>query len=134
MEQPILLKKGPIHIYLEYGNTHTGKLSAYDIHLRTSPRFELILDLNKNLRKRNKNSYTFIDANDLACGDIKNLKLVHLFDNYVLKRLMDTIQSMDKIPDKWNLKINLNGEHNFIIEPELKGTDSGHSLLLKVKI
>jgi len=134
MEKWISLKKGRIGLYVEYGYTHTGNLFADDVRLRTSPRIELILDLNNNLRIRSKDSNTFVDASEIAGGEIDNLKLVQLFDNYVLKKLMDIIQSMDEIPDQWYLKINLNGEHKFLIEPKFIGIDSGRSLLLKVKL
>lgn len=134
MAEWISLKKGRIRLYVEYGYTHTGNLFADDVRLRTSPRMELILDLNHNLRKRNKNSNTFIDASEMAGGEIDNLKLVQLFDNYTLERLRDTIRSMAEIPEKWYLTIKLNGEHTFVIEPEFKGNGLGRSLYLQVKI
>jgi len=52
MEERISLKKGRIGLYVEYGYTHSGNLFADDVSLRTSPRMELILDLNNNLRIR----------------------------------------------------------------------------------
>jgi hypothetical protein len=41
---------------------------------------------------------------------------------------------MDEIPDQWYLKIKLNGEHTFAIEPKFKGNDPGRSLFLQAKI
>jgi len=134
MTEWISLMKGRINLYVEYGYTHTGNLFADNICLKTSPRMELILDLNHNLRKRNKNSNTYIDAREMERGEIHNLKLVQISDNHILERLSDTIRSMAEIPEEWYLRIKLNGEYTFVIEHKFKDNALGRPQCLHIKI
>jgi hypothetical protein len=101
------LKKGGASLYVAYGKTFTNNLFGYDARFRSEPSFEISLDLNQNLRTRNKTTNTYIDARDLADGDIDQLKLVQIVDDGLL-----------------------GGRHLFRVKPE--PDDPGSSLYLRV--
>ena len=59
------LLKGSAIIYVGYGGTFTH-LSATDFQMRKGPPVTIALDLNGNLRTRNKRSNMYIDAKALG--------------------------------------------------------------------
>jgi hypothetical protein len=115
------LKKGSVGIHISYGDTFTNSLSATDFQLRISPRFEISFDLNKNLRTKNKQNFSYIDARHLADGEIAQLKMVQINDSRILDRIMESYKFAGK-PREWYLMIHLEGERSFRVHPEKNGS------------
>jgi len=124
------LKKSGVSLHVEYGETFANDLYGYDAKFRTGPPFEISLDLNRNLRTRNKTTNTYVDAQELADGDINQLKLVQIIDEGLFGRLASEIQATGGSSAVWTLAIELGGRHIFQVKPERD--DPGETLYLHV--
>jgi hypothetical protein len=127
------LRKTGSHVHVSYASTFSNNLLASDFQLRLSPEFELKLNLNSNLRTRSKSSNSYIDARELADGAISSLELVQIDEDQVISGLARALQSLEKQPDKWKLTILLEGEHHFLVEPEVRRQENMTSLFLRVR-
>lgn len=117
------LLKGSAIIYVGYGGTFTH-LSATDFQMRKGPPVTIALDLNGNLRTRNKRSNMYIDAKALAAGDIRRLTRVELpSGGKFLSHLRRYLDHADDTSTPWNLIVNLEGEYRFTVEPEWREID-----------
>jgi len=124
------LRKGGTLLYIAYGKTYTNNLFGHDVRVRTEPSLEFSLDLNRNLRTRNKSENSYYDARELADGRVEGLKLVQLTDDYIIERLRRVLAHAREVPREWNLIIELEGRHAFRVRPEPDAT--GRSLFLRV--
>jgi hypothetical protein len=129
------LRKTSVSLYLEYGSTYTGNLSADNIEAAAID-FTLMVkfDLNRNLRTRNKAENSFIDAQELAQGKINQLTCLQCDDKHVLSQLMNLLKRLintEQAPNgNWRLIIKLNGDHEFDVIPEFR---SPNTLVLRVE-
>ena len=123
------LKRGGASLHIAYGKTYTNNLSAFNARVRTHSGCELALDLNPNLRVRNRSSNTYCDARELADRGIAQLSRIGIDDDQIIDRLRqapDSVKLMERI---WKLTIELSGNHSFRVRPQL---DAHNSLLLDV--
>jgi len=125
-----LLRKGGTLLHIAYGKTYTNNLYGHDVRVRTGPSLEFSLDLNPNLRTRNKSENSYYDARELADGHVEGLKLLQLTDDYIIQRLRRVLAHAREVPREWNLIIELEGPHAFRVRPERDAT--GTSLFLRV--
>jgi len=124
------LRRGGTPLYIEYGLTHTRNLTARDVRVRMLPRVELSLDLNGNLRTRNKSGNRYYDARELADGKMAGLKLVQIDDSYIFEGLLAALRRARRVPPHWSLVMELEGPHTFVVRPESPRTS--HSLVMRV--
>jgi hypothetical protein len=113
----ISLKRAAVSLHVGYAATYSNNLSAHNARVRTEPEFELALDLNPNLKTRNRETNTYLDARELADGAISSLTVVQLDDEYLLERLATVIELANR-PSEWTLTIELSGSHRFRVRPE----------------
>jgi len=79
---------------------------AQDTRIRISTQFvEISLDLNCNLRTRNKETNSYLDACDLLQGGIEELKLVQLNDNRIIDNISRTLTAISEPPSEWQSDI-----------------------------
>ncbi len=124
------LRKGGTLLYVEYGSTYTNHLYGHDCRVRVEPKFEVSLDLGKNLRTRNTSTNQYSDAKSLASGDIERLKTVQISDAQIIDGLSAAAKRIPAPPDEWTLTIELQGQRSFRVQPQLDS--SGTSLFLRV--
>lgn len=125
------IRKTTSIISVEYGYTH-GSLFATDVEVQEGPPFAIKLDLEKNLRTRHTGTGTYLDAADLAGGEIRRLKWVVLDDSHVMEGLRRTLEHAEDIATPWRLFLLLRGRHEFAVEPEFRKTGGHKSLILRV--
>lgn len=123
------VRKGSTHLHVSYGHTFSNNLSGYDTQIRVEPTFEIRLDLSPNLRTRSKQSNTYLDARDLADGEIARLKLLQVYDDRLLEAIARSMRRLSAPPRTWTLTLFLSKEWSFVVTPELRA----HSLLLHVQ-
>lgn len=126
------VRKGSDHLYIAYGHTFTNNLFGHNLQFRTEPEFELRFDLSPSLRSRNKQSNAYIDARELADGEIAQLELVQFDDQKALQIFAAAIKRMPERPKTWKLTLHLDRDWSFTVKPELKGPSGSESLLLHV--
>lgn len=124
------LRKSAVSLFVEYGNTFSNNLWAYNLRARLNPQLEISADLNPNLRSRNRQENGYLDARELADGRISELKTFQVTDEYAMENLRKFLRGRDDIPGVWCLRIELEGEHVFDVEPEYYQPTS--SLILRV--
>ena len=116
------LRKSKLHIRMGmYETEFTNNLSATDMEFRTAPRLEISMDLNSNLRVRNKQTNTYYDAQQLARGKIKHLRHIQLDGKKIIERLVKNVRLYGLSTDIWGLRVLLSGEHYFDVRPEVRG-------------
>jgi hypothetical protein len=120
----VTIRKGSSHIYLEYDRTHTGNLSAENIRLRIGSVVAVSLDLNRNLRKRDKTTGTYMDARALSVGGLSSLTLVQVDDPVLVKEFQEGLESSVVSLRDFRLIINLEGEKVFQVVPRILGASS----------
>lgn len=118
MDSWVSLGNGPVSLHISYGSTYTNNLTASNILVRTSPKFTLSLDLNSNLKARDRQSNTVVDAEELLNGGFNDMALVQLMSEGVVRRLGEILQAIGKVPKEWLLTITLRGERTFTVRPE----------------
>ena len=70
MDRWTMVRKGGTGVHLSYGHTFTNNLYAYSTQIRDEPELEIRVDLTPNLKKRNKQTNTYMDARELADGKL----------------------------------------------------------------
>ena len=108
------LIKGDVSLHIGYGKTFMNDLYAYNSKIfPSSEEFHLSIDLNPNLRTRNRQVNTYIDARELADGEIERLETIQLFySEKVLKKIGALYKDAGE-PDTWTLTIYLEGTKTF---------------------
>lgn len=92
--------------------------------MQKGPPVAIRVDLERNLRTRAKGVSTFVDALDLAeGGHINTLKRIDFRDAHILERLRRHLHYTENKTTPWRLLINLEGEHEFAVEPEYSEPD-----------
>ena len=127
------LRKTGTELYVAYANTHSGNLLAKNTRLRTDPHVELALDLNGNLRTRNREVNSYRDARALADGAIKRLELVQIDDERIIGRINERLASLRDPLRTWILTIELEGAYSFPVRPEARKLGNQTSLFLHVE-
>ena len=127
----ISLRKSGCLVYISWANTFSGNLWARDFQLKTSPEFELSFDLNTNLSSRNKETNSYLDARELADGEIKNLNLVQIDEDQVVEGISRALQRLEP-PSEWKLTIQLEGEWGFHVKPRVQQQGNREVLSLDV--
>ena len=118
------LKKGGFSLHVAYAGTYTNNLYGYDARVRIRPTVEISLDLNRNLRTKNKSENGYIDARELADGEIDQLEVVQICDERVIDRLAGAVEMADNPASEWGLTIELEGQHKFRVRPDADRSDS----------
>jgi hypothetical protein len=118
------LKKGGSGLHVAYADTSTSNLRGYDAKVRIRPTVEISLDLNRNLRTKNKSENGYVDARELADGEIDQLELVQICDERVIDRLSQAVEMADNPASEWGLTIELEGQHKFCVRPDPDRSDS----------
>lgn len=129
----ITLKKGGVNVHVAYSKDFSNNLFVYNTQICVKPEFTLKFDFNPNLKTKTKTTNTYLDARDLAEGEIKELTLIQIDDNTMLKQISKILNMENLIPDTWNLIIELEGEYSFKVKPEFQRIGSSHTLFLHVK-
>ena len=132
MDRWLTVRKGGEPIYVEYAHVFSGNLLAHNTQLREEPELEIRVDLSPNLRGRSKETGTYLDATDLAGGDISELRLFQTEDERLLKALSAALGRIGGSPDTWKLTVLLAGEWSFRVRPDVNRIGSLTSLLLHV--
>lgn len=120
------------HVSLTYARTFTNNLYAENISAGIDETVTLSFDLNCNLRTRNKQTNTYVDARNLADGDIARLETLQFDDDGVLKHISKMLNGIDPLPEIWRLIILLDREHEFDVRPEYNKINNYGSLTLTV--
>jgi hypothetical protein len=110
-----ILRKGPASLHIAYAGTFTNNLRSHNTRFRAQPSSEISLDLNPNLRSQNKSTNSYIDAKELADGQIGSLELVQIDDDRIVQGLGDALNDLN-----WKLTIELGGTHSFTDQPKLE--------------
>lgn len=117
----ITLRKSGTPLHVSYGHGFTNNLLAHNVRVQSDERgVALSLDLNPNLRTRNRESWAYVDARALADGDISRLSLIQLGDEHVLKGLAGVLARNEDLPNEWALEVEIAGTHRFRTLPEFK--------------
>jgi hypothetical protein len=122
------IRKTSTFVHLSYGYA-TATLFAEDIRIRAADPFDVSIDLSKNLRTRHKSVGTYVDARELADGELRSLRSVQIDDERVIERIASHVQHLETVPAIWRLRVELEGSSWFRIQPEVHG---GQSLILQV--
>lgn len=126
------LRKTSAHIHLEYGYSTTNHLFADSIKASINSVAIVSFDLNCNLRTLNKEEFAYIDARGLADGEIEQLSSLQCDDNHLLKRLRNILNNSELTPDRWQLVIQLDGEHAFDVDVVYSKEHEYSSLVFRV--
>jgi len=130
MDRWITARKGSTPLHLMYAHTFSNNVSADNTRVRTQQTLELRMDLNRNLRKRNKDTGMYLDARDLADGKMRQLSLVQIDDGLII----DSIRSCLGVdsPPEWLLTFELERDWRFVVRPEFQKSHALQSLFLTV--
>ena len=112
-----ILRKGPASLHIAYAGTFTNNLRSHNTRFRAQPSTEISLDLNPNLRSQNKSTNSYVDARELADGQIRSLEFVQIDDERIVRGLGD---ALDDLSNNWILTIELDGTHSFTARPKLE--------------
>lgn len=129
----IILKKGGVPVHIAYNKDFSNNLFVYNTQICIKPEFTIKFDFNPNIKTRNKAVNSYLDACDLAEGGIKELTLIQIDDNTILKRISEILNRENSISNTWSLIVELEGKHSFKVTPEFKRTGSYLTLFLRVK-
>lgn len=114
------LRKTYILVHVSYGYAN-ATLFAENIRVRAGDPFDVSVDLNKNLRTRHKGVGTYVDASDLARGEMSTLKTLRIDDDQIIDRIGRHLEHVDENPKTWRLHVALEGSHWFVVRPEVRG-------------
>jgi len=81
--------------------------------------------LESNLRTRHKGVGTYIDAKSLADGQISALSRVQLLDSKVIADVESALKHAQARARPWQLVVQLDGKHEFQVQPAVSNTSSG---------
>ena len=86
-----MLCRKNLNLHVSFGNTYSNNLvlSGLDLLPKEKPERKprLFLDLSGNLRLKNRQSNPYLDAQELVCGGIHELKVIQVSDRYATERL-----------------------------------------------
>ena len=125
------IRKTTTQVHLEYGPAY-ATLFATDIRLRRGPPLTLALSLQSNLYTCHKGVGTYIDAKALAEGNIDSLDRLQLLDSAVISRLLDLVGDSGFLTVPWHLVLDLDGTHEFRVQPQLPDITAAPSLFFSV--
>jgi hypothetical protein len=112
-----ILRTGPASLHIAYAGTFTNNLRSHNTRFRAQPATEISLDLNPNLRSQNKSTNSYVDARELADGQIRNLEFIQIDDERIVRGLGDALEDLS---ENWILTIELDGTHSFTARPKLE--------------
>jgi hypothetical protein len=112
-----ILRKGPASLHIAYAGTFTNNLRSHNTRFRAEPSTEISLDLNPNLRSQNKSANSYVDARQLADGQIRSLEFIQIDDERVVRGLGDALEDLS---NNWILTIELDGTYSFKARPKLE--------------
>lgn len=117
----IELRKGIERIYVEYeaGYGYADLLVKDFFAFIDNGILHISMDLIINLKSRDKELNTYIDANNLL-ENINKFKSLSTNDDYVIKHLSRFINNHPEVANYWKLIINLKGEHTFKVKYDYK--------------
>ena len=95
----------------------TNNLRSHNTRFRAQPSTEISLDLNPNLRSQNKSTNSYVDARELADGQIESLEFVQIDDERIVLGLSDVLEHLS---NNWIVTIELDGTHSFTARPKLE--------------
>src|SRR6185295_4802082 len=123
------LRKGPTHIFASSKLTTFNNIFADNVEVRATKSIELRMSLEVNLRGRPTNSSD--DARELL-DEIRSLKTIEIFDDFIYKNLDRFIQSLgDNSPKEWVLVLRLGGrDSSFAVKLEPRGEIGSRDLVL----
>jgi|SRR5215203_889015 len=113
------IRKTTSIISVEYGHTH-ATLFATDVRVHEGPPFAIGFDLEKNLRTRHTGTGTYLDAEELARGEIRQLKWVVLDDAHVMEGLSSALRHAESTEAPWRLLLDRSSSKE---EPRIGATD-----------
>lgn len=117
----VTVRKGSTSLHVSYGHGSTNDLYGYNTQIRSDPYFELRIDLTPNLRTQNKQTNTYMDARDLAGGEIARLTMLQIVgDDLILKAVDRSLRRLPTPPETWILTLCLYREWSYIVRPEVK--------------
>jgi hypothetical protein len=125
------LRSGTTVLFVEWGPSR-GKVFATDVKMREGPPITLAVSLEKNFRTRSTDEGAYLDAQALAEGGLRELRLVEISDDRILKRLRHHLEQIEEPTSRWRLLINLRGQHEYDVEPEVRLLGASQDLLLNV--
>lgn len=123
------IRKTTVIVHVGYGSTYAD-VFADDIRVRADDPFDISIDLNRGLRSRSKGVGTYLDARELADGEIDNLTSVQISEKQVYEGIDSHLNSLDETPKTWRLHVSLEGSHWFEVRPEVR---AHHTLVLHVE-
>jgi hypothetical protein len=123
------LRHGRTIVYVEWGQAY-GTVFGTDFKMRKGPPVTLALNLDRNLRTRSMTAGTYRDAEALAHGGFRELRLVQISDEHISLGLQFLLQHTEDISPPWRLLLELRGDiHDFEVDPEFRASGDEHDLL-----
>ena len=119
------LRKGQSSLSLQYQNGgFTNNLHGADFRVAVGSNVELAFDLSGNLRSRNKEENSVLDARAFADGDARELSVVQILDEKIIKGIADHLRSASPRPTDWRLTIACGKDWRFRVQSRAGGHDS----------
>ena len=110
------LRKTAAHVYPEHDHSYTNNLHADHIKAQIVDDVATVsFDLNANLKTNNKQQFSYVDAKELADGEISTLKSLQCDDDKVITTLASILQAQSSPPSAWQLVVELAGAHTFSV-------------------
>jgi len=106
------VRKGSVGVTVTYGYGDSGLLIE-KFAVRPGDSFDVRFDMGKNLRTRNKQENSYIDAQDLA-NNMDSVTSIEISDDTIVKGVSKHLQRLKKssgLPKGVRVCIVLNGEH-----------------------
>ena len=123
------LRKSGSPLHVGYGSTYSNNLIGKNFEYRVRESFEMRVDLSGNLRSRNTECFSYVDARELADGAVLELRRVEILEDQVLENLSRAIEQIDDPTGSWLLIVVLDKEYRFEVRPEFRAG----SLFLEVE-
>jgi hypothetical protein len=124
------LHHGTTILYVEWGEAH-GTVFGTDFKMCKGPPVTLALNLDRNFRTRSTTAGTFRDAEALAQGGLRELRLVQISDEHISLGLQFLLRHTEDTSPPWRLLLELRGNiHDFGVNPEFRPSGDQHDLLL----
>ena len=124
------LYHGTTILYVEWSDAH-GTVFGTDFKMCKGPPVTLSLNLDRNFRTRSTTTGTFRDAQALAQGGLRDLRLLQISDEQISLGLHFLLEHIEDTSPPWRLLLRVHGDmYNFDVEPEFRGSGGEHELLL----
>ena len=119
------LQKGQRLLSLQYRNGgFTNNLHGSDFRVAVGAYIELALDLSGNLRSQNKTVNSVLDAREFADGYARELAVVQILDEKIIRGIADHLRSAAPRPTDWQLTITCGKDWRFRVQSRAGGHDS----------